>query len=213
MFTGIVEELGEVKSIANKGNRVELEVLCKVVLEDTKIGDSICTNGVCLTVTKLNEKSFSANIMTETLRVSSLNNLKTGNTVNLERALTLNTRLGGHIVSGHIDGIGTIKGIKPEINGTIITIEAGKDILKYIIYKGSIAIDGISLTVMSVTDRDFSVSLIPHTLEQTTLNRKKQGDIVNLECDLFAKYTEKLLMNAKSKNDISESFLRERGFM
>ena len=188
------------------------------MLEDTKVGDSICTNGVCLTVKNIYKETFEADIMAETLRVSNLGSLKIGSRVNLERALSLNTRLGGHMVSGHIDGLGQIILMQREDIAVVLTIRPQKDILKYMIYKGSVAIDGISLTVSYVDDEVFKVSIIPHTGEETILLSKKIGENVNIECDLVGKYIERLL-GFKSKEDgvkktsLTEDFLKQNGFL
>lgn len=219
MFTGIVEEVGRVSSIKNSTNSAILTIEAEKVLEESKIGDSISVNGVCLTVTDISSKSFSADIMHESLKRSSLGELKKGSRVNLERALKLSTRLGGHIVSGHIDGVGKIKSIKKDDNAVWYCIEANEKILKYIIEKGSVAIDGISLTVAEENDKDFSVSVIPHTRAASNLSEKKIGSRVNIENDCIAKYVEKLLhlegdiSKEKSKeSNIDMKFLIENGF-
>ena len=188
------------------------------VLNQLNIGDSIATNGVCLTVTDLNNDSFEADVMAETLRRSNLESFNIGSEVNLERALSLEKRLGGHIVSGHIDGIGTLTSFIKEDNAIWITVKASMNILKYIVHKGSITIDGISLTVAYVDDSCFKVSIIPHTARETTLLNKKVGNTVNLECDLIGKYVEKLLglnidKNNNHENLISEEFLSKNGFL
>ena len=212
MFTGIVEELGTVRRV---GGGV-IDVSAKLVLEDTKIGDSIAVNGVCLTVTGLRNDGFTADVMPETLRRSNLGDLKPGDSVDLERAMAANGRFGGHIVSGHIDGVGIITAQRREGNATWVTIAAAPEILKFVIEKGSIAIDGISLTVAAVTERDFSVSLIPHTGEQTVLLQKSVGSQVNLENDVVGKYVERLLTfkvpEPKRESRITMDFLRENGF-
>lgn len=219
MFTGIVEEVGRVSSIKNSTNSAILTIEAEKVLEESKIGDSISVNGVCLTVTDISSKSFSTDIMHESLKRSSLGELKKGSRVNLERALKLSTRLGGHIVSGHIDGVGKIKSIKKDDNAVWYCIEANEKILKYIIEKGSVAIDGISLTVAEENDKDFSVSVIPHTRAASNLSEKKIGSRVNIENDCIAKYVEKLLhldgdiSKEKSKeSNIDMKFLIENGF-
>jgi riboflavin synthase len=215
MFTGIIEEIGTLEELIIGAGFGIMEIKCNKVLEDTKIGDSIATNGVCLTVKEKYSNSFKAEVMGETLARSNLGSLKTGDQLNLERALKINDRLGGHIVSGHIDGVGTIVSIKEERDGTWFTISASNDILKYIIYKGSIGIDGISLTVADVNDEVFKVSVIPHTLENTILLNKKVDSKVNLECDLIGKYIEKLFVpkNEKvDKRDITMDFLTKNGF-
>ncbi|KKX99866.1 MULTISPECIES: riboflavin synthase [Paraclostridium] len=217
MFTGIVEEIGTITHIKNGVKSSKLIINCNKVLETTEIGDSICTNGVCLTVTNISKGTFEADVMAETIRKSNLNTLKIGSKVNLERALSLSTRLGGHLVSGHIDGIGYIKDLKKEDNAIWITIKTSVDILRYIVYKGSITIDGISLTIAYVDDDVFKVSIIPHTLQQTILSSKNIGDSVNLECDIIGKYVEKLLgiskPNKQQANNINETFLKENGFI
>ncbi len=193
MFTGIVEELGQVKALSLHGNSGTLTIKAKKVLEGTKIGDSIAVNGVCLTVTSMKNNEFSADVMAETVRRSSLGSLQNGSYVNLERAMAADGRFGGHIVSGHIDGTGWIEFMKREENAVWVTIACGEKILDLIVEKGSICIDGISLTVASVTDRNFSVSVIPHTGEETTLLKKKAGDPVNLENDIVGKYIRKFV--------------------
>ena len=215
MFTGLVEEIGEIKSIEKGAKSARITIKAEKILEGTKLGDSIATNGVCLTVTELNKDNFSVDVMAETVRSSNLGKLKPGSLVNLERALRANDRLGGHIVSGHIDGIGTIVDFYKEENATWACVETTKNILKYIVHKGSITIDGISLTVAYVDENIFKVSIIPHTKDETTLIIKKIGDVVNLECDMIAKYVEKLLKYGeaqKEKKPISMSFLQENGF-
>ncbi|CUH94225.1 hypothetical protein P22_0291 [Propionispora sp. 2/2-37] len=193
MFTGLVEELGTIKAIVKGQRSVRLTVGAKTVLEDVKIGDSIAVNGTCLTVVALQPDCFTADVMPETVSRTVLAGLKIGHHVNLERTLRLDSRLGGHIVSGHIDGVGSI--VAKEINdiAVIIRIQAGTEIMKYIIKKGSIAIDGISLTVVDCGRDWFTVSLIPHTASMTTLGYKKINDQVNLEVDMIGKYVEKLL--------------------
>ncbi|AGF55135.1 riboflavin synthase [Clostridium saccharoperbutylacetonicum] len=217
MFTGIIEEIGIVQEFNFVNGFGIIRVGCVNVLEGTKIGDSIATNGVCLTVKEISTNSFKAEVMGETLAKSNLGRLKTGDKLNLERALKLSDRLGGHIVSGHIDGVGKIISIKEESNGTWFTISAPKEVLKYIIYKGSIAIDGISLTVAYVDDLVFKVSVIPHTLDNTILPGKKMDSNVNLECDLVGKYIEKLFTGNKSNEEVESSnitmeFLKNSGF-
>ena len=217
MFTGIIEEIGTIKSINSNGISSQLCISANKILEDTKIGDSIAVNGVCLTVTSIKSNLFTADVMAETLRRSNLGSLLPQSKVNLERAMPANGRFGGHIVSGHIDGTGTIAETKPEGNAVWIKINCSSNLLKYIIHKGSITIDGISLTVAKVTDSDFSVSIIPHTAANTTLLQKKSGDVVNLENDVVGKYIEKLLSfqkidEQKPQSKITEEFLRQNGF-
>ena len=205
MFTGIIEEIGTVKKISLAGKSGSLEIGAKNVLEGTKIGDSIAVNGVCLTVTSLSSSTFTADIMAETVRRSSLGSLSSGSGVNLERAMAADGRFGGHIVSGHIDGTGKIARLQKEENAVWVHISAGKEILALIVEKGSIAIDGISLTVASVSDSEFAVSIIPHTASETTLLSKKAGDIVNLENDIVGKYVQKLLSNPAGGNNQNKS--------
>ena len=217
MFTGIIEELGVIQEIKKGSKSSKLLIKANKVLASTKVGDSICTNGVCLTVTDLKINSFEADIMAETLRRSNLGDLKVGSKVNLERALTLQSRLGGHIVSGHIDGTGEVISLVKEDNATWVTIKTTNDILRYIVLKGSITIDGISLTVAYVDDKSFKVSIIPHTAQETTLLNKTNGDTVNLECDVISKYVEKLMGLApmdkcNESESITEDFLKINGF-
>ena len=221
MFTGIIEEIGVVQSIKNGSKSSALTIKASKVLEKTKLGDSICTNGVCLTVTNIGDSTFQADVMAETLKRSNLGKLVIGGKVNLERALMLSDRLGGHIVSGHIDNTGEIISFINEDNAIWVTIKADKKIMKYVIEKGSIAIDGISLTVAYVIDSEiFKVSVIPHTKSETTLVSKKIGDTVNLECDVIGKYIEKFLTFSNSNESklektstITEDFLIKNGFL
>lgn len=210
MFTGIVEEMGTVRRLNQSPNRCELELSASKVLEGTQIGDSIAVNGVCLTVIRLGEEHFTADVMLETLRRSNLGQLKPGSKVNLERAMAANGRFGGHIVAGHIDGTGKILAMQPEGNAVLVTISATPELLRYVVEKGSIAIDGISLTVAKVSHTDFTVSLIPHTGEETTLLKHRPGEIVNLETDIIGKYVEKL-MQPKS-NGVTMELLQQNGF-
>lgn len=216
MFTGLVEEVGTVQSVLMGTKSAKIVIKAKKVLEDVKLGDSICTNGVCLTVTDYTNDRFSVDVMAETMRKSNLKNLIPGSTVNLERALRLSDRLGGHLVSGHIDGVGTIISFDKEDNAVWVTIKPSPELLKYIIYKGSIAIDGISLTVAYVDESIFKVSVIPHTKDVTTLLNKSPGDEVNLECDMVGKYIEKLLNYKEEENTntqrIDLDFLSKHGF-
>jgi len=215
MFTGIVEEIGTVVDFEASQNILRIKVQASKVLEETYLGDSISTNGVCLTVTGIGKNHFYADVMGETVRRSNLGTLKKGDKVNLERAMAANSRFGGHIVSGHIDGKGKITSYEKEGNAVWITVDTGKEVLKYIVEKGSIAIDGISLTVAYVDEKKIKVSIIPHTSEETTLLKKKIGEEVNLECDVIGKYVEKLLgFNKKNdeKKSITMDFLINNGF-
>jgi riboflavin synthase len=218
MFTGLIEEVGEITSVTRKGNSAQITVKAGKILKDTKIGDSISTNGVCLTVTEKTSNTFTVDVMPETMNRSNLKNFKYGSKVNLERALRVGDRLDGHMVSGHVDGLGKIANYLKEDNAVWITVEADKSLLKYIIEKGSIAIDGTSLTVAYVDDRSFKVSIIPHTGEATTLLDKKIGDEVNLECDMVGKYIEKFMKFEEDKpeesnSNLNEDFLRQNGFI
>ncbi len=215
MFTGIVEEIGTVERVQHGQHSAVLAIRASKVLEDTKIGDSIAVNGICLTVTALPAGKFLADVMHETLNRSSLANLKNGSRVNLERAMQANGRFGGHIVSGHVDGIGTILQTKRDDTAVWYTIGAGPQILRYVVEKGSVTVDGISLTVAAVSEESFSISAIPHTVEQTILKDKGAGDSVNLETDIIGKYVEKLMQPASSdtpKSRITEEFLSRYGF-
>lgn len=218
MFTGIIEEVGQIKALKRGANSIILTVGAVTIMDDLKLGDSVATNGVCLTVTALGKDSFQADVMHETMNRSSLGSLKPGSHVNLERAMPANGRFGGHMVSGHIDGTGNIVSVEKDDNAVWYTISADERILRYIIEKGSIAIDGISLTVAKVTDHDFSVSIIPHTLRETILAEKKIGDIVNLENDMVGKYIEKFMTHASEnekpqKGKIDMAFLAGNGFI
>lgn len=212
MFTGIIEETGTINSLIMAGVSGEISIHASKVLEGTKIGDSIAVNGVCLTVTKLMPDGFSADVMPETVRRSSLNNCRSGDKVNLERAMAADGRFGGHIVAGHVDGTGKISSMQMEGNAVMVTIEAPQDILRLVVEKGSIAIDGISLTVASVSGRNFSVGVIPHTGQETTLLSKRAGDIVNLETDIVGKYVERLMNPYASGGGLTMEYLEEIGF-
>lgn len=215
MFTGIIEEIGTVKTVQRSGNNSFIRIQAQKVLEDVNIGDSIAVNGVCLTVTFFDSTVFQADVMNETLNRSSLGELTTGSPVNLERAMSANGRFGGHIVSGHIDGTGVISDIRNDGIAVWYTVSADTSLLRYVVEKGSIAIDGISLTVAKVTENNFSVSVIPHTAEVTILSTKKKGSIVNLETDIIGKYVEKLFRQENStekKSGITLDFLAKNGF-
>lgn len=215
MFTGLVEELGKVKQIVRGAKSVRLSVFGSKVLADVKIGDSIAVNGTCLTVVDFSRDWFTADVMPETVDRTALAGLKAGDTVNLERTLRVGDRLGGHIVSGHIDGVGTILAREQNDNAVIVRIGAAAEVMRYIISKGSIAIDGTSLTVVDFGDNWFTVSLIPHTAAMTTVGLKAIGEPVNLEADIIGKYVEKLLglqPNAKPAEKITIGFLEQHGF-
>lgn len=216
MFTGLVEEIGTIDSISKSEKSAKITIKAEKVLEDVKLGDSICTNGVCLTVVSFDSHKFTVDVMAESMRRSNLKNLSKGDEVNLERALRLGDRLGGHIVSGHIDGTGKIEDYTREDNAVWITVSAPPELLRYIIQKGSIAIDGVSLTVAYSDDEVFKVSIIPHTKDATTLLRKKPGQEVNLECDMIGKYIENFMKfdnKAGSKSGINMEFLARNGFL
>lgn len=210
MFTGIVEEKGKVRYIKLAGTSGVLAIKARKVLEGTKIGDSIAVNGVCLTVTSLQADGFTADVMAETIRRSSLGSCKAGSSVNLERAMAAEGRFGGHIVSGHIDGTGTIRSMIREENAIWVSIKTSPQILHLIVEKGSICIDGISLTVAKVDEEGFQVSVIPHTGEETILLEKVPGDTVNLENDVVGKYVEKLLGLQKNEEQQSGSPKKEK---
>ena len=212
MFTGIIEEIGRIKSVKRGGHTVVLEIEAQKVLEDTRIGDSIATNGVCLTVTAMESNSFSADVMPETMSRSNLGELRPGDRVNLERALCLNSRLGGHLVAGHVDGTGRLVSKEQDENAIWLTIAASDDVLRYIIEKGSITIDGVSLTIAYVDEQVFKVSIIPHTQEETTLTAKRIGAVVNLENGMIAKYVEKLMGGEKKRGGLTLDFLQSHGF-
>ena len=216
MFTGIIEEVGVVKSIRMGAQSAVITIQAEKVMEDIHVGDSIATNGVCLTVTSFDKNSYSVDVMHETLRRTNLGTLKSGSRVNLERAMAADGRFGGHIVAGHVDDPGTITSMEKDDNAIWITIRTTPAVLKYIVEKGSIAIDGISLTVARVDDKSFAVSVIPHTGANTTLLEKKPGDTVNLETDMVGKYVEKLLRYEESKekplSGITMDFLKSHGF-
>ncbi|MBQ8961893.1 MAG: riboflavin synthase [Ruminococcus sp.] len=214
MFTGLIEETGRVVSLRRGGTSSFIRIEAEKVLEGTVTGDSIAVSGVCLTVTEMGSGWFQADVMNETLSRSSLGSLKPGDPVNLERAMAAGGRFGGHIVSGHIDGTGTVTDIKNDGIAVWYTIAAKPEILRYIVEKGSVALDGISLTVARVTAESFSVSVIPHTAAVTTLSRRKTGDKINIENDIIGKYVEKLMQPAESSSGgLSMGFLAENGFI
>lgn len=213
MFTGIIEERGILQEVQRSVNCAKVTIQAKKVLEEIKLGDSIAVNGICLTVTSFTKDIFTADVMPETWRRCSISQLSKGQLVNLERAMPMNGRFGGHIVSGHIDGIGKIQGMKREENAVLYEVLAEEKILRYVIEKGSIAIDGISLTVTNVTDKSFSVSVIPHTVQNTNLKERKKGEFVNLEADCIGKYVSKFLDVTKKEETITENFLMEHGFL
>ncbi len=223
MFTGIIEEMGRLRHVEKTGDSMILEVEAKAVLEDVKIGDSIAINGVCLTVVSFTEQSFKADVMPETYRKTSLHQCNIGDRVNLERAMSAQGRFGGHLVQGHVDGTGTIDSLRQEGNAVVFTIKPDQpSLLNYMIPKGSIAVDGISLTLVDVTQDAFTVSIIPHTLQETTLGLRKRGDAVNIECDMMGKYVQRFVMQMlgnkssepeSGKTGMTEEWLKQHGFM
>ncbi len=212
MFTGIVEEMGTVCGVTRGRHSAVLRVQASRVLEGTRVGDSIAVNGICLTVTSLSGGTFTADVMHETLNRSSLARVSVGSRVNLERAMAADGRFGGHIVAGHVDGLGTVTDLRRDDNAVWYTVACGPELLRYIVEKGSITVDGVSLTVAAVSGRDFSVSVIPHTVRQTVLQERRRGDCVNLETDVIGKYVEKLLAPAPEKGPITKEFLTRYGF-
>lgn len=220
MFTGLVEEIGKIIKITKGRNSYQFSIQAEKVLSDIKLGDSVATNGACLTVVERTNSSFTVDIMAETVKRTNFGKMKLGDTVNLERAMLLSDRLGGHLVSGHIDGIGKISNIKKEDIANIISVKAPKDLLYQMLNKGSITIDGISLTILSVSEKYFQVSIIPHTAQETTLIKKKTGDFVNLETDMIGKYVLRFLKPSKKENltqakasKLSMDFLAENGYL
>ncbi len=217
MFTGIVEEIGKVKAINGSQDSIEMVIQAKKILKDVNLGDSISVNGVCLTVTEFTSDGFTVDVMPETVKSTSLRELQQQSAVNLERAMSADGRFGGHIVSGHVDGIGKIVRKEPKGNAVYYEIEIPEELVQFMIYKGSVAVDGTSLTIFDLTENTFTLSLIPHTLSETILRKKGVGDIVNIECDMLGKYVSSFLQrsfpNKKStKSKISASFLEEHGF-
>ncbi len=210
MFTGLVSELGKIQNMQKTGKSLYLTISAQKVIVDLKIGDSIAVNGTCVTVVQMTSESFCVDVMPQTSTNTIMLKLKLGEMVNLERTLKLSDRLDGHIVSGHVDSVGRIVDVKKDEIANIFKIQAEKQTLKYIVLKGSVAIDGISLTVCDVKEDNFSISIIPHTAKNTTLGWKKQGDLVNIETDILGKYVEKLLM--PNKNGIDINYLLEKGF-
>ncbi|KAF0091674.1 MAG: riboflavin synthase [Fusobacteria bacterium] len=214
MFTGLIEEIGIIENIVRSSKSGSLKVGCNKVIEGVRLGDSISVNGICLTVIKFDNGSFTVDFMPETLRATNLGLLVRGSRVNLERALMVGDRLGGHIVSGHIDGTGKITELKERENATEVWIDADNTLLKYIIKKGSIAIDGASLTVADLSRTGFMVSIIPHTSKETTLLDKKPGALVNLECDSLGKYIERLMeFKVTAGSKLTVDFLNRNGFL
>lgn len=213
MFTGIIEETGQIRAITRHAVSARLMVSSQKVMEDIRVGDSVAVNGVCLTATELVDGGFCTDVMAETLSKTNLGTLKVGDKVNLERALRLGDRLGGHLVAGHIDGVGRILRRERQEIAWIFTVQTSQEVTRYLIKKGSVAVDGISLTVVDAWQDGFTVSVIPHTAAVTTLGFKRPGDTVNLEPDLIGKYVEKFVQSASIKSGIDSSFLAEHGFI
>ncbi len=211
MFTGIIEEMGSVKALRREAGSARLTISASTVLGSTALGDSICVNGVCLTVVDMGRSEFSADVAFETLKVTDLGELQGGQKVNLERALQLSARIGGHLVTGHVDAVGRIRDKRQEGNSWRLFIEAPETALRYIIKKGSVAVDGISLTVADVDKTGFSIAMIPHTAKLTTLGFKSVGDSVNLETDIIGKYVERLL-SGRVEGGMNLEFLKGHGF-
>jgi len=218
MFTGIVEEMGAVKSVDKTTAGVRMTLLASTIMDDLEVGASVSVNGVCLTVIAVGPREFAVDVSTETLAVTTLGGVSAGAPLNLERPMRLNGRLGGHLVAGHVDGIGAIRSRRQEGNTVVLSIEASKDVLRYCVAKGSIAVDGISLTINEVGERSFGVAIIPHTVSVTTLGLKQPGDMVNLEADLVGKYVERLLQERgqaapKAPPVIDADYLKKRGLI
>lgn len=218
MFTGITEEMGVIKALEKTLTGTRVTFLASKVMSELPVGASISVNGVCLTVVARTEREFSVEISPETLSVSTLGTLTVGTPVNLERAMRVNERLGGHLVAGHVDGVGAVRGRQQDGNAVVLTIEAPKEVLRYCIHKGSITVEGISMTLNEVTDRTFSLAVIPHTAKETTLGMKQPGDLVNLESDLIGKYVEKLLqdrgeLSSRPAPVIDRDYLQKKGLL
>lgn len=218
MFTGIVEEMGAIKGLTRTLTGLRLSILAATVMDDLTLGASVSINGACLTIVELGEREFSVDVSSETLSVTTLGKLSAGAPVNLERAMRLNQRLGGHMVSGHVDSVGAVRNRKQEGETLRLSIEAPKEVLRYCVPKGSITVDGISLTVNDASERSFGVAIIPHTAKMTTLGLKQIGDLVNLEVDLIGKYVERLLQERgqlppKSAPVIDKDYLQKRGLI
>lgn len=214
MFTGIIEEIGSVKHIQPGAQSMTLTIAASVVLTDVSIGDSIAVNGVCLTVKSFTKNQFAADVMPETVTSTSLRQLTSGSLVNLERALAANGRLGGHFVTGHVDGVATIRDKRTVDNALYIRLSLPEGYGQYLVHKGSISLDGTSLTIFEVKDPDITISLIPHSQEMTVIAKKKIGETVNFECDMLAKYVENMLQKRQDNGQtLSKDFLQQHGFM
>jgi len=216
MFTGIIEEIGIIAGIRNSGSMFEMAIQAEKVLKDVKLGDSIAINGVCLTVTSFTRGEFTVDVMPETVKATNISKLQAGSRVNLERAMAAGGRFGGHFVSGHVDGTGTIIRKMPKENAVYYEVEVDEALASGMILKGSVTVDGTSLTIFGVTDTSFTISLIPHTLEETIIGRKQVGDIVNIENDMIGKYVGHFLSRTVKQgpkaSSLTKSFLEENGF-
>ena len=214
MFTGIIEDIGKVESVKSGLEAANLRIESEVIASDLKLGDSVSVNGVCLTVTEFNKSGFTVDAVPETMRRSNLGTLRAGSMVNLERALRVGDRMGGHMMSGHVDSKGVVQSVDQDENAWWFTISLGNEFIRYLIPKGSVGIDGISLTVVDVHEDRFTVSVIPHTWKETTLAHLKKGDEVNIECDMTAKYIERFLaFRDRPKQDITMDYLKENGYL
>ncbi|WP_277584241.1 riboflavin synthase [Psychrobacillus antarcticus] len=211
MFTGIVEELGTIKNVQKSASSMQLVIRAQRILEDIKLGDSISVNGVCLTVIAFSQSEFTADVMPETFHATTTKLLNSGSAVNLERAMAANGRFGGHFVSGHVDGVGTILKKRPTANAVYIDIKIPEEVSNYCIPKGSITIDGTSLTIFEISKSVLTVSLIPHTNQETVLGQKNERELVNLECDMLGKYVQQYVTN-KKESTITQDFLQQNGF-
>lgn len=217
MFTGIIEEIGVIEELCESGESMVMKLKAKRILDGVQLGDSIAVNGVCLTVTSFTTNHFTVDVMPETIRATSLRGLGRGAKVNLERAMSAGGRFGGHFVSGHVDGVGTIQAKTPEHNAVYYQIKVAPELRHYMVEKGSVAVDGTSLTIFSVTEDSFTISIIPHTLEETIIGSKGGGDLVNIECDMVGKYIEQFISKrftptAKQEGTLTAQFLQENGF-
>jgi len=218
MFSGIVEEMGAIQAVEKGLAGAKFSILASVILDDLQVGDSVSVSGACLTVTKIEDQSFSVDVSTETLNCTIFGQITVGTPVNLERAMKLNARMGGHLVTGHVDGIGALRAREQDGSAIYLTVEAPEDIMRYCVTKGSITLDGISLTINAVTDRSFAVAIIPHTAKVTTMGLKQIGDAVNLESDLIGKYVERLLqangtLPPPPSPVIDKDYLQKRGLL
>ncbi|MCP8966979.1 riboflavin synthase [Ectobacillus ponti] len=214
MFTGIIEETGTIMSMQQAGQAIAMMIKAERILSDVQLGDSIAVNGVCLTVTSFTKSSFTVDVMPETVKATSLQSLQRGSSVNLERAMGAGGRFGGHFVTGHVDGIGRIAEKRKQDNAMYYRIELPENLLRYCIYKGSVAIDGTSLTIFGLDDTSITISLIPHTVGYSIVGHKGTGDIVNIECDMIGKYIERFTRREEPpKRPLTESFLRDHGYL